>query len=141
MARPAFQKLRIYRLAEDLSDAVWDLVLPWAIFAKDTTGKQLVRSADSIGANIAEGVGRGACPDQQRFVRIARGSLNETIHFLRRAYRRKLITKQQVNQIKPLIDNLGPQLNSYLQSISSQSRSARGKRASNNGQHRSIALS
>jgi four helix bundle protein len=51
-------------------------------------GKQLIRAADSVGANIAEGDGRGTYADNRRHVRIARGSLNETKHFLRRAYRR-----------------------------------------------------
>ena len=62
MAR-GFEELDVYRLSEDLADRVWDLVIPWDIFAKDTVGKQVVRSADSIGANIAEGCGRGTYKD------------------------------------------------------------------------------
>ena len=58
-------------------------------FAKDTVGKQIVRSADSIGANIAEGTGRHNFQDNRRFVKIARGSLNETQHFLRRAFKKE----------------------------------------------------
>jgi len=46
-----------------------------------------------------------------------RGSLNETQHWLRRAYRRKLMTKAQVNLLKPLVEELGPRLNAYLKSI------------------------
>src|SRR6266496_2839948 len=53
----------------------------------------------------------------RRFVRTARGSLNETQHWLRRAYRRKLMTKAQVNLLKPLVEELGPRLNAYLKSI------------------------
>jgi hypothetical protein len=55
-----FERLRVYKLSEDLTDKIWELVVSWNQFAKDTLGKQLVRAADSIGANIAEGVGRGA---------------------------------------------------------------------------------
>jgi four helix bundle protein len=80
-------------------------------------GKQIVRSADSIGANIAEGVGRGSYQDNRRFVKIARGSLNETQHWLRRAYCRNLLTDKQVNTLKLIINGLAPQLNSYLKSI------------------------
>jgi len=54
------------------------VVLGWNNFARDTVGKQLVRSADSVGANIAEGAGRGRFLDNRRFVRMSRGSLNET---------------------------------------------------------------
>ena len=125
MARTAFQNLRVYRLAEELADAVWDLVMGWDLFAKDAVGKQIVRAADSVGANIAEGCGRGSYKENKRFVRIARGSLNETQHFLRRAYRRKLVSAEQVDAIKPLIENLAPQLNAYLKSIGT--RKARGE--------------
>ncbi len=117
MAKADFQNLRVYRLAEELSDVLWNVVLTWDSFSRDIVGKQLARAADSIGANIAEGAGRGSFLDNRRFVKIARGSLNETIHFLRRAYRRKLVTQSQIAQIRPYIDELGPKLNSCLKSI------------------------
>ena len=115
--KTAFENLRVYRLSEKLADEIWDLVLSWNDFAKDTVGKQLVRAGDSIGANIAEGTGRGSYQDNRRFVRIARGSLNETQHWLRRAFRRKLITDSRVKILKPLLDELAPRLNAYLKSI------------------------
>ena len=118
MSTSSFEDLRVYRLSEEVADAVWDTVIEWDTFAKDTVGKQLVRAADSIGANIAEGTGRGTHTDNRRFIRTARGSLNETKHFLRRAFRRKLLSKAQVDRLKPTLDGLGPQLNAYLNSIS-----------------------
>jgi len=54
----SFQDLQIYQLAEKLANAIWFIVNEWDSFAKDIVGKQVVRSADSIGANIAEGCGR-----------------------------------------------------------------------------------
>lgn len=77
----------------------------------------MIRAADSIGANIAEGVGRGSYQDNRRFVKIARGSLNETKHWLRRAYRRNLLTENQVENLKPILEKLPPKLNAYLNSI------------------------
>ena len=117
MAATAFKKLDVYRLSEKLADSVWNLVHGWDNLARDTVGKQIVRASDSIGANIAEGVGRGTFKENRRFVRIARGSLNETMHWLRRAYRRQLLTKDQVDTLTPLIDELAPRLNAYLNSI------------------------
>jgi four helix bundle protein len=117
MASKSFEQLRVYRLSEDLADDVWNVIMRWNHLAKDTVGKQLVRAADSVGANIAEGCGRGTYQDNRRFVRIARGSLYETRHWLRRAFRRKLLTDKQIQALKPLVDNLGPQLNAYLKSI------------------------
>lgn len=117
MAKSGFENLQVYVLAEQLSDRVWKLVWRWPHFAKDTLGKQLVRSADSIGANIAEGTGRGSFVDNRRFAKIARGSLYETRCWLHRAYKRELITREQALEFKVLLDELPPRLNAYLRSI------------------------
>ena len=117
MQKTNFENLRIYQLAETLADKVWNIAVKWDFFAKDTVGKQLVRAADSVGANIAEGSGRGSNQDYKRFLKIARGSLNETRHFLRCAYRRKLVTPEEANEISPIIEELTPKLNAYIGSI------------------------
>ena len=117
MARTDFERLRVYQLSEKLADQVWEIVLGWNFFARITVGKQLVSAADSVGANISEGAGRGRFLDNKRFVRIARGSFNETQHWLRRAYKRSLLTKRQIDGLKPIIDELAPTLNAYLNSI------------------------
>lgn len=80
-------------------------------------GKQIVRSADSVCANIAEGRGRYNDQDKGRFVKIARGSLYETVSWLRLAYARQLITSEEVSKFKPIVDKLLPKLNAYLSSI------------------------
>jgi len=87
-------------------------------------GKQLVKAADSVGANIAEGTGRGSYVDNRRFVKIARGSLNETKHWLRRAFKRQLLSAKQINTVKPVIDELAPKLNAYLSSIGRQTQAS-----------------
>src|SRR5713101_4139027 len=97
-----------------LSDKIWEIALGWKPFARDTVGKQIVRAADSIGANIAEGSGRGSTQDNRRFMRMARGSLYETQHWLRRAFRRKLLTSRDVEELKPIINELSSKLNAYL---------------------------
>ena len=117
MARTAFENLDVYRLAEDLAQLVWKAARGWPGFERDTIGKQLVRAADSIGANIAEGFGRGNGLDNKRFVRIARGSVCEVKHWLRLAYARSLLPAEQVEMLKPLLDELGPRLNAYLKAI------------------------
>jgi four helix bundle protein len=85
--------------------------------AQDTVGKQVIRSADGIGANIAEGSGRGSAQDNRRFLRMARGSLYETRHWLRRAHTRNLLLPEQIENISPIIKELTPKLNSYLRSV------------------------
>jgi four helix bundle protein len=77
-------------------------------------GKQIVRSADSVGANMAERNGRYSYQDNQRFVKIARGSLKETRHWLRLDGCRNLLTQEQSDRLHPLLNELSPKLNAYL---------------------------
>lgn len=71
MEKTNFERLRVFRLAEQLADEVWEIVGGWSQFAKNTVGEQLVEAADSIGANIAEEAGRGSFqhPGSARIVR------------------------------------------------------------------------
>jgi four helix bundle protein len=48
---------------------------------------------------------------------MARGSLYETQHWLRRAYKRNLLSDQQVASLTPLIGELSPKLNAYFRSV------------------------
>jgi four helix bundle protein len=117
MGTTNFEKLRVYQLAEKLSDRIWEIVLQWDYFAKVTIGQQMVDAADGVGANIAEGTGRGSLKDNRRFIKIARGSLYETKFWLRRAYKRHLLTQQEIGDLKPLINELLPTLNAYFRSL------------------------
>jgi four helix bundle protein len=88
------EKISAYNKSFDFSNEVWDTVMTWDFFAKDTVGKQFVKAADSISANIAEGFGRYSKKDKVRFYRISLGSLEETGDWIRKAYRRELITPE-----------------------------------------------
>ena len=118
MNRTGFENLRVYNLAEEIEDLIWEIVGKWDYFAKDTIGKQLVNSADSVGANIAEGYGRGSHADNRRFAKISRGSLFEVKHWLRRAYKRKLLSEEEISSLQELIKELTPKLSAYINSIS-----------------------
>ena len=49
------EELNVYRLSMEMAERIWEIVLKWDYFQKDTMGKQLVRAADSIAANLSEG--------------------------------------------------------------------------------------
>jgi four helix bundle protein len=55
----------------------------------------MVRAADSVGANLAEGSGRFTAPDHRRFLFIARSSACELEHWLERAAARDLGLPEQ----------------------------------------------
>ena len=118
MNKTGFENLRVYKLAEEIADLLWEIVSKWDYFAKDTVGKQLVKSADSIGANIGEGYGRGSHADNRRFAKISRGSLFEVKHWLRRAYKRNLLSEQEVSILQELVKELTPKISAYINSIS-----------------------
>jgi four helix bundle protein len=114
VAKTGFEKLRVYSLAEEIADLAWAVVSKWDRLPLDTLGKQLINPADSIGANIAEGTGRGSFADNRRFAKIAGASLFEVKHWLRRAYNRELLTETQIDLFQKLIEELTPKLSSYI---------------------------
>ena len=112
-----FEELKVFQLAEQLADEVWDIVVEWKYFEKNTVGQQWVDAADSVGANIAEGAGRGTPNDNRRFIRISRGSFNEAKYWFKRSIKRQLINNEQEIRVYRFIEELGPSLNAYLKSI------------------------
>ena len=121
MAKFALDELRVYAMAEELADLVWDVVITREQFPNGTVGHQLVRAADSVGANIAEGYGRASPADHQRFIRTARGSLYEVRHFFRRSDKRRLLAKEQKAPLQQVLKELLPALNAYLRSLGTHS--------------------
>ncbi|HVZ38327.1 MAG TPA: four helix bundle protein [Candidatus Kapabacteria bacterium] len=79
----------------------------WPTFATLAIGSQLVR-ADSMGANIAEGSGRGSYASNRRFAIVARSSSNEATHWLRRSVGRNLLPPEQTEQLQLIVDALRP---------------------------------
>ena len=79
-------------------------------------GKQLVRAADSISANLAEGHGRYHFNDRLKYCYYARGSLEETKSWISKAMRRKLIATE-ISEINHTIELLPKKLNAYIKSI------------------------
>ena len=82
------EKLGIFNQAEALCDGIWAEVANWNRFEREVMGSQLIRSADSIGANIAEGHGRYHYGEKINFLYYSRGSLGETEFWLRRCQSR-----------------------------------------------------
>ena len=83
-----------YKIAFNLSNFIWDIVINWDFFAKDTVGKQFVKAVDSISANIAEGFGRYGKKDKIRFYRYSFASLKESFDWNEKSKIRKLLTAE-----------------------------------------------
>ena len=109
--------LKVYKKAMELGEICWGIVSNCNYFEKDTVGKQLVRSSDSIAANISEGFGRFHFKENIHFNYIARGSLFETKTWIEKANNRDLITDEMGKNIQIRIDEIGRMLNAYISKI------------------------
>ncbi len=73
----ALTDLDVYKLSEQISDMVWKDYDSWPEKAKRTIGLQIIKAADSISINIAEGYGRYTPLDRKNFYLYSRGSFEE----------------------------------------------------------------
>lgn len=111
------EDLQVYTLSMQLGNKIWDLVSGWNYFDKSTMGGQMVRSVDSIAANIAEGFGRFHYGESKHFSYYSRGSLFETKTWVTKARARKLINEEDFSSLVSEIEILGIKLNNYINSI------------------------
>ena len=111
------EELKVYQLSMKLAEDVYSEVSGWNYFEKDTIGRQLVRSIDSVAANLSEGFGRYHYKEAKHFYYYSRGSLYETKTWLTKAYSRKLITNTSYDQFSKEIKNISVKLNNYIKSI------------------------
>jgi four helix bundle protein len=110
--------LEVFKKAEKISDDIWFEVMSWTdYFIKDTIGKQLVRSADSIGANIAEGYGRFHYKENKNFCYFSRGSLLETKTWLVKLKTRKILPEERADHLINELAQLHKMLNAYIKFI------------------------
>ena len=114
-----FEDLRVLKSAEEISDSVWKIVVQWDEFAKDVVGKQMTRSADSIGANIAESYGRLDFGEKLQFLYYSRGSLFETKYWLNRTRVRGLMAADVVQEYVNQLTELARQLNTFATGLKS----------------------
>jgi four helix bundle protein len=111
------EEFKTYNRAMVLGEVVWDMVIKWNYFEKDTIGKQLVRAVDSIAANLSEGLGRYHYKEKKNFSYYSRGSLFETQIGLTKAHNRKLMAETKFTEMKIDLEAIGKMINSYIKSI------------------------
>lgn len=95
-----------YKKALALSNYVWEIVIKWDYFAKNTVGMQFVTAVDSISANIAEGFGRYGKKDKIKFYYYSFGSIKEGLDWNEKSKARKLLNSEQYAHILKELQNL-----------------------------------
>ena len=111
------EDLEVHKLAKQFSNEIWEIVLLFNYFERDTVGKQLCRSADSISANIAEGYGRFFYKENKQFCYYSRGSIFETKDWITKLKDRKIITEERFLDLDDKLNAIGKMLNGYIKAI------------------------
>ncbi|TFH25852.1 MAG: four helix bundle protein [Bacteroidia bacterium] len=111
------QEFKIVEHTNRISANIWQEVIQWKHFEKDTIGKQLVRAADSISANLSEAYWRYSFADRKRFAYYARGSLCETINWLQISSTRGLIDIDKATILQAELDALSLRINVYIKRL------------------------
>jgi len=106
--------IKAYRIAFDLSNYVWDVVLKWDYFGRDTVGKQYVKAIDSISATIAEGFGRYHKKEKMHFYRYSFGSIKESMDWTLKSKKRNLFSEDNYNYIFTKLDELPKEVHSLI---------------------------
>ncbi len=108
------EDLELLQKAEAICEGIWALTTVFGRFEREVMGSQLIRAADSIGANIAESYGRYHYGEKIQFLYYARGSLFETKYWLRRCSNRQLVDNAQHSTLQIQLDELAHNINAYV---------------------------
>jgi four helix bundle protein len=115
MSVSGLERLDVWCKAVDFAVRVSKEVLPLLpIEEKWSLNQQLLRSSQSIPANIAEGHGRFYFQDNVRFCYIARGSLEETLSHIVYANKVSYISKTLFESMALDGENLNRLINGYI---------------------------
>lgn len=111
------EEFKVYNLSMEIGERIWSIVITWDYFAKETIGRQMVKAADSVAANLSEGFGRYHYKESVHFSYYSRGSLYETKTWITKSHSRKLITDSDYKILISDIENISVRLNNYIKSI------------------------
>ncbi|MDI1335082.1 MAG: four helix bundle protein [Lacunisphaera sp.] len=94
-----YTKIDAWRLADDLTVAVYEATKGFPRDELYGLTSQLRRASSSVPANIAEGSARGTRKDCLHFLHIARGSLSEAQYFIHLSSRLGYLQDPLINQL------------------------------------------
>ncbi|MBS3945442.1 MAG: four helix bundle protein [Melioribacter sp.] len=113
----SFEDLEIWRLSHSLVLEIYRIVKSFPKSENYILTKQIIRYAQSIPANIAEGMGRYSKNELVQFLIIARGSVEETKYHLILARDLEYIDSNTFENMQSNYTLLGKKINSLVSSI------------------------
>lgn len=107
----SFEKLDVWEKSRTLVKNVYQISKCFPDDEKFGLTSQIRRAAISITSNIAEGSSRNSGKEQARFTEYAFGSLMEVLSQLISANDLEYISANEINDQRPLIEEIGNKLN------------------------------
>jgi four helix bundle protein len=95
-----YTKIEAWRLADDLTVAVYERTRSFPKEEMYGLTSQLRRASYSVPANIVEGASRESKKDYLHFLYIARGSLSETQYFIHLARRLEYFSVEEADTLR-----------------------------------------
>lgn len=117
----SFEDLECWQACRRLRIFVAKTIVP--LFPKEERyclASQILRSARSTTANIAEGYGRFHYLDNAKFCSNARGSCSETLDHLITANDEEMISNELLSEGRKLVNEAGKILNGYIKYLKSK---------------------
>ena len=112
----SFERLDVWQKSRELAKAIYQITKDFPPDERFGLTSQIRRAAISVSSNIAEGCSRHQPKDKSRFTEIAYGSLLEVLNQLILSADVEILTVEKVNEIRPLIEEIGNKLNKLRES-------------------------
>jgi len=113
-----FEKLIVWQKSMELVDWIYDLVKKFPRSETIILIPQLLRAANSVPCNIAEGSYRQSKKQFIQFLFIAKGSLSETLTLLEVVYKRRYISEEEREKIRFLSKDIFNLSSALIRSLS-----------------------
>ena len=117
MVKFRFQDLKIWQLAIEIADELFDIADRLEEKRLYRFAEQLRGSGMSMSNNIAEGSGSSFKKEFKQFLNTARRSTFENANILILLQRRKLISQDSLDQLLNKLDSLCRQITSFQNSL------------------------
>jgi len=116
----SFEDLEIWKLSHSLVLEIYKIVKTFPKSEDYILTQQIIRSSQSVPANIAEGMGRFSKKEFLQFLIIVRGSVEETKYHLILAKDLGYLENSLFEELKNNYTILGKKINSLISSIKSK---------------------
>lgn len=113
-----FEKLEVWKDARHFISVVYKITARFPAGEQFGLTNQIRRAAISIALNIAEGSAKGSDADFRRFLKMAQGSLHETVTGFYIAQDQKLVNQKQFEEIYDYALKIDAKLNAFLKTLS-----------------------